>query len=108
MDVNSLTSVLDTVYYSEGFLQLIEDHMPVLRAGSNIQAVSVSSQDCYAYNGDFYGLLAEYHVERKYHLIVTRFNGYKASTDFMKNIEYFLLPDLASIEEMKMLYLTKS
>ena len=106
MDLNNLDARIEDVYYSTGFMQLIEDHLTYLRTKTELKTVSVTNQLANKYQGDFYGLLLESSIPKKYHYIITRFNGYKSPSEFMGFIDYFVVPDIGVIEELKSLYLT--
>ncbi len=108
MDIHQFSRDIEDVYYSAGFIQTIEDHLSFLRTGSTIKTISVTDQQNIKYEGDFYGLLDDCRIDKKYHQIVLRVNGYDSSGDFDGNIEYFIIPDFSEVEEIKMLYLTKT
>lgn len=107
MDINNLTRTIDPVYYSAGFLQTIEDHLSFLRMDAPISTISVSDQQNIKYEGDFFGLLDDSKIDKKYHHIVLRVNGYVNSADFKGDIDYFVIPDFSEVEEIKALYITK-
>lgn len=106
MDIHACTNTPEDVYYSQEFLQVIEDHLSYLRLTAAVSPVAVSQLQGMKYEGDFYGLLADNNVEKKYHHVVLRLNGYVSSADYSGDIDYFLLPDFNEVEEIKSLHMT--
>ncbi len=98
---------IDIVYYSAGFIQTIEDHLSFLRQDAAIRTVVVTEHQNVKYEGDFYGLLDDCGIDKKYHQIVLRVNGFDNSSDYDGELEYFITPDFSEVEEIKSLYLTK-
>lgn len=99
---------LEEVYFDTDFIKHIESFMTKLRASPNIKIRNeFTPVISYKYEGDYFGLLDYLNIEKKYHYIVLRFNGYTSSSDFKGNDLYVLVPDLNEIENIKNIYLTQ-
>lgn len=107
MLINNLSTVIEDVYYDHDFIIMIESNMSTLRSNPNVRMLSVDVLKSYKYEGDFYGLLDDLNIDKKFHFIVLRFNGYTSSADFVADIEYILMPDFDEIELLKSIFLTK-
>lgn len=78
----------------EKFYILLESHVPLLRTHSGTQLVEVNGQQAEKYTGDFHGLLDSLMVDKKYHYLVTRVNGYNCSTDYDGLRKSFYIPSV--------------
>lgn len=109
MMINQLVSdTEEKTYYEKDFLLLLESHLNYLRTNKPIKFIQVTDAINYKFVGDFYGLLHNYFIEKKYHYIVTRFNHYKNSNDYKGDLITISLPDFNTIEFLKNLYMTKN
>lgn len=107
-DLLESKSNLEEIYYNSDFMNHIESFMSKLRHSPNIKILNdFSPVISYKYEGDYFGLLQYLHVEKKYHYIVLRFNGYESSSDFKGEDTYVLLPDFSEVEAIKTIFLTK-
>jgi len=111
MKVSSLLESKDSleeVYYNLEFMNHVESFMTKLRNSPNIKILNdFTPVISYKYEGDYFGLLQYLNVEKKYHYIVLRFNGYESSADFKGEDTYVLLPDFNEIERIKTIFQTK-
>lgn len=99
---------LEEMYYDPDFMNHIESFMSKLRHSPNVRILNdFSPVISYKYEGDYFGLLQHLNVEKKYHYIVLRFNGYQSSSDFKGEDTHVLLPDFNEIETIKTIFLTK-
>ena len=99
---------LEKIYFNIDFINHIESFMTKLRLSPNIKIRNdFSSIISYKFEGDYFGLLDYLEIEKKYHYIILRFNGYVSSSDFKGNDTYVLIPDLDEIENIKNIFLTK-
>lgn len=107
MDITTLISTTESVYFDPVFLQNIEDHIAYLKTLPGTRIVEVTNHECELYYGDFHGLLRLKSIPQQFHQVITRFNGYSDSMAFRKFITFIYIPDLGSVELIKNLYLTK-
>jgi len=107
MQILNLPQSIEDVYFDPNFIVLLESHITYLRT-TNISTVVVSSHQGYKYEGDFYGLLGDLNILKKFHYIVMRVNGYESSADFDGNITHIVTPDFNEIDLLKNVYQTKN
>lgn len=107
MAINDETTPLDEVYYNPDFMNFMETHMTYLRTNHEVRMLEVTKSQTVKYEGDFFGLLHELVVEKKFHWIVLVFNGYVSSADYKGDVEYVLVPDFSQVEILKNLFLTR-
>lgn len=99
---------LEDVYFDVDFINHVESFMTKLRSSPNIKIRNdFSPIIAYKYEGDYFGLLDYLNIEKKYHHIVLRFNGYVSSSDYKGNDQYVLVPDITEIENIKNIFLTQ-
>ena len=99
---------LEEVYFNLDIINHVESFMTKVRTSPNIKIRNdFSSVISYKFEGDYFGLLDYLEIEKKYHYIVLRFNGYTSSSDFKGLDTYVLVPDLNEIENIKNIFLTR-
>ncbi len=99
-----LTSFLPTIeytYINPKFLLLIESHVQHLKTSAGSRLLDVTSQQSVKYQGDFFGLLDDLQVDKKYHHIVMRVNNLHSSADYTSDMKMVIVPPLAEIELLK-------
>lgn len=102
MLVNTLmTDPGNNIFYSDGFRNVIEDHLSILKNLSNTQTVTIDPHKAYRYEGDFFSLLADYNVTQQLHWVTMRMNDLKSPIDFNGKIDSILVPDYAVIEQLR-------
>jgi hypothetical protein len=106
MDIDSMSINVDDIYCSNGFMVLIESHLTHLRT-YKATTVTVSDHQCYKYEGDLYGLLADIGIAPYLHHIIARINGYVSSADFNGLHARLLMPNLDEIGMLKNIYMTQ-
>jgi len=108
MQLNELSGVIEDVYYDLNFIIMLESHLTYLRSSETLRSVEITSFQGYKWEGDLYGLLDVIGIQKKYHYITMRVNGYDSSSDFKGDVEYLLVPDFNTINTLKNIFLTKS
>lgn len=106
MNVNRL-SVMEggAVYYSKGFMDVLESHLYYLRNSDKTTTFVVDRNVADIYRGDFFGYMNYRNVEQKYHWIHMRVNGYLSPFDFKPDVDYLLVPSIEEIEQIRASYL---
>lgn len=79
---NQLVDAGDSVYYEEAFMVMIESCLPYIKTHQQNKIVTVTEEDTYKFEGDFYGLLASYDVPLALRWIYLRVNGYNNSSEY--------------------------
>lgn len=101
MDIDAKeTSPSESGFFSEQFIQLIEDNLTYLRTDSKNVISQLSNVQCVKYAGDLYGVLFELLIEKKYHYPVMRVNNYLSSADFTGNVSQIIIPNLPEIDRL--------
>lgn len=89
------------VYYDDGFRNVIEDHMSLLRARGDTKTKLVEPGRAYKYEADFYGLLQFLDVPTALHWTVLRMNGYTSPMQYRPEVLSILVPNPDVIEQMR-------
>lgn len=104
MQILNIHPSFESTYYESNFLQMIESHLTHLRRSEGLQLLAVTEQQGYKYEGDFFGLLDDLLIEKKYHQIVMRVNDIQSSGDYKGNLPQIILPSLNEIDMIKNIY----
>lgn len=107
MKILDLQPSPENTYFEPSFLVMIESHLTHLRTSTGIRYVTITEQQGYKYEGDFFGLLDDVKVTKKYHHIVMRVNNLNSSADYDGNIPNVLIPSFSLIENIKSIYLSE-
>lgn len=108
MQIHSLQSSVDQVYYDRDFMNNLEAHLTYLRTKGEIRIAPVSDHLGYKHEGDLFGLLDSLNILKKFHYIVMRVNGYEHTADFKGDIDYLVIPDLNEVEMLRSVWQTKN
>lgn len=106
MDILQMHPVIEDAYHEPGFILIIETHLSQLRGSNGAKLLPVTEQQGYKYEGDFYGLLDDLKIDKKYHLIVLRVNDLLSSADYKGDLSHVVLPSLSQVELLKSIYQT--
>lgn len=106
----SLADAIDLpheVVLTDAYYTLLETHIVFLRADESIRQVTINGQIAEKYTGDFYGLLNELSIDKKYHYLVMRVNRMKTSTDYDGVVTTFLVPTIDLMDSFISTYLSR-
>lgn len=101
MQILNIHPNIEETYYNEDFLHMLESHMTLIKQSQNGLILPVSALQKGKYEGDFYGLLDDLRVDKKYHYIVMRFNGLISSADYAGDSDTVMIPDYGLIDNIK-------
>lgn len=105
MDINNLEIPSGpNLYYDQGFINTLEDHMTLLRTDSNTDTAQIDAYKAIVYEGDFFGLLLDMGIPREFHMVTMRVNNMNSPTEFGPGREFVLLPDRNRLGRMLSLY----
>jgi len=107
MDIDTLSPTVEDDYYSAGFMQVIEDHLTYLRTLDGVVVNQLTNTQCVKYQGDFFGLLLDLKIDKRYHYAVMRVNDLFSPADFTGDISQVVVPKLDEIDLLKNIYQTK-
>lgn len=104
MKILNIHPNVEEVYYEEAFLHLLETHMTFLKTSGGGHILPVSNLQKGKYEGDFFGLLDDLKIDKKYHYVVMRFNGLSSSADYVGTSDTILVPDYSVVDNLKNVY----
>ena len=94
----------ENIFYSKGFMDVLESHMNYFRTSSNSNVVQVDPKKTSIYNGDLFGYLNEIGISQKYHWVIMRINNMFCNSDFGSNVLSLTVPDQNEIEQIRSAY----
>lgn len=106
MDILQMHPIIEDAYHDPGFILIIETHLTLLRNATGAKLLPVTEQQGYKYEGDFYGLLDDLKIEKKYHLVVLRVNDLLSSADYKGDMSHVILPSISQVELLKSIFQT--
>jgi hypothetical protein len=98
----------DSMCYDPSFRNSLESELPYLITNTPSRPYSLTDQQLYEFQHDFYGLLLSINIPPQYHYYIFRFNGFKAIEDFTTTTNTIMMPDLANYDIMVEVYKTKT
>lgn len=108
MQIFNILPTIDKIQNDSNYLQMLESHLTYFKALPSNTYITVTSQQNYKYEGDFYGLLNDVNVDKNFHYIVMRLNGIENSCDYKGDINEILVPDLTEVRLINNIYQTKA
>lgn len=106
MKINDLVPTIEYTYSDPNFLIIIESHLTHLRSSEGVRLLTVKEQQGYKYEGDFFGLLDDLQVDKKYHHIVMRINDLQSSADYKGDLTHVLIPSFNEVDTLKNVFQT--
>jgi len=94
------------VYYSEGFRNNIEYHLPLLKQNRNTIIAEIPQNVGLRFEYDFYGLLTEIKIPKYLQWITMRLNDMTDPTEFRVDRQRIRVPDRGEIDKLKSAYTT--
>lgn len=94
----------DSVVLDPNFYVLMDSHVDFFRKHPNTQAIAIPGQQAEKYRGDFTGLLDSQSIDKKYHYLIMRVNGWSSSQEYDGATLSFLLPDTTLMARVIMTY----
>lgn len=87
-----------SVFYSEAFRRVIEDHLPDLISDSGTQSIQIKNRVAYKAHGDLIMVLDEYEIPPQHHWIVMRMNGYTHPTEYDMSHTSIIVPSRSVVD----------
>jgi hypothetical protein len=106
MKINNLTTEVEYAYSDPAFLIIIESHLTHLRTTDGARVLPVTEQQGFKYEGDFFGLLDDLTIDKKYHHIVLRVNDLHSSADYKGDMSHVMIPSFSEVDMLKNVYQT--
>lgn len=106
MDILQMHPIIEDAYHDPKFLLIIETHLTQLRGSEGAKLLPIAEQQGFKYEGDFYGLLDDLKIDKKYHFIVLRVNDLLSSADYKGDLTHITLPSLSQVEILKAVFQT--
>lgn len=102
MSVNDLmTASGPSIYYSDAFRHVLEDHMDLLRRLSSTKTLNVDPSAAYKYEHDLFGFLQMAGISTHLHWVVMRLNKMTSPDEFTIDIGTLMVPDPGVIEKIR-------
>ena len=92
------------VYYSEGFRNVIEYHLPKLKSSVNTASAAVPQNLGLRHEHDFYGLLVELKIPTHLQWITLRLNDMTDPSEFRVDRQRILIPDRGDLNAIRTTY----
>lgn len=92
------------IYYSDGFRNVLEDHMTYLREHPTTTILSVLPMQAYKYEFDMVGLLRELNIPLRMHWTVIRMNHLSSLTQVPSDLQQLLIPTDQQLSRIKQTY----
>lgn len=86
--------------YSEGFRQVIEDHLEYLRTHETTEVVEIDPQVAHKGHGDLISVLQDYQVAPQLHWTITRINGYTSPMEYESSHLMILVPSQGVLDNL--------
>ena len=99
MQINNMADVPYALAYDERFLMMVENHYSFLISLPPTFYAVTAAQNI-SNIGDFFGLLNDLGIEKKYHQITLEFNGYRHPADYCVDVMTVSLPNTNLIDEL--------
>lgn len=93
-----------SVFYSEAFRRIIEDHLPDLKSDSGTQGIQIKNEVAHKAHGDFYMVLDEYDIPVEHQWIILRMNGYTHPSEYRTSHVVMLVPSKSVIDGLMKTY----
>ena len=106
MSLANQVPYVESVYFNQDFIVMFESYIPLLRETARYIEVTVHQN--MKFTGDFYGLLHDCSIPLQCHHLIGSFNNIRSSTDYKGDLDVILIPDLATIDNLKNIFLTKN
>lgn len=107
MKIHNLETLnIQDSYVSSEYIIAIESHLSFLKSTASYE--TVSKQQTYKFEGDFYGLLKELKYEPNYFYAIMRVNDLVNSSDYKGTNEMILIPDVSEIDKIVSMLETKN
>jgi hypothetical protein len=97
-----------SVYYTDGFRQVLEDHMTYLRQHQSTQLMSVSPQAAWENDQDLFGFLQVVNLQPQLHWVTMRMNNFSSPTEFGTSVTQLLIPSSVVLEQLRSAYMTSN
>lgn len=105
---DTILDSVPSVYYSEPFQSMLENHIFTLARHSSAQILAIEPSLAYQYEGDFFGLLTNLGVPSQYHWATMRCNGLYSPVDFRSDTVNITQPPFEQIDELQAIYSSSS
>lgn len=104
--INDLRNPGDPIYYSKGWIDTVEDHLPFFQDIGNGKQYTPTGMEKHRYNGRFYAFLRDVAkmTDPRYHYVYLRANNMTNPDQFGDNYPLLVFPDITKIEKVMSRY----
>lgn len=96
----------DFLFYTAKFRAVLEDHFSIFKNHPDTQYLTIEPGAAHRFEYDFYGLLTNINIDRKYHWIILRLLGFTSPMEVTAELRVIMIPSNAFVETIKNQYLT--
>lgn len=105
IDLLDQANQTDDIYFSEEIRNLIESNLIYFRETTE-GYINITPHETIKFDGDLYRLLNEHGINKKYHYLIMRVNGFVSSSDYTGDITFLLYPSISKFEQLVNISLT--
>lgn len=91
----------DSIFYDQAFMQVLEDHVSLLKTRKGTREILLDKQLVYKYEFDIPGLLALQNIPFIYHWITLRCNDLDSPNSSLAKKDRLIVPDFDYIEVIR-------
>lgn len=95
-----LLSNHDFSFSHPDFINILEDHLPLIISSSNTIVMDVDQLSALHFKNNFYGLLTEIKINQKYHWVIMRCNNIASTLAFNGEMTQLIHPDLNYVDNL--------
>lgn len=92
-------------YYESGWVRTLLDHKKIIQTQYS-RFNEITNYRAYRKRYDFYSLLLEMGIAKKYHLAFLLINGLSSPKEFDENMQTIYLPDVKYLDKLMQQYMT--
>lgn len=108
MHIHNLQTDLEDVYNSNDYKVMIESHLNYLIGLKTNNVSYITQQQNYKFEGDFYGLLNEMKIDKRFHYAIMRVNNLSNSNDYKGDRDFITVPSLTELNLLKSILTSKA
>lgn len=102
-----LTNQTASVYYDQGFRDIVESVLNIIKVNSGNRTITVEPGIAYKYEYDFYGLLSHLKIPTSLHWLTLRVNGYRDPRDYLHDHVTLTIPTDTDLDYIRRMYKTR-
>lgn len=98
--MNQLPDQGPDMFYTDHWRQLVESHLWLLTQPSNYLYIDLEPQLAENRQGDFYSILFNLNIAKRYHYVILRANGMTSPLQFNGDVNRIIVPNDTVMEDL--------